>query len=570
MTDHPLCHHHIEWPAPGARLAGPVVWVRGWLVAKPGWEFTAVRARTAAGVHLGVLGFPRADLARHFGARAAWLPAEFLLGVAAPDGELTIQLEAREASGEWVGLGTLACTVAPDGVAAPQAGGELRPGPHGPALERGPHQPFDGFLDRPETDAEARLGQVRVFGWLTHAAQPIRALHATLDGLSHRRLEHGLTDAALEKKFPGRPGVGTSRFTGWVDCPAELALPACLRLYAELADGSIHLCFARWIAPAPSPEPATAPGEPMNEGELPALPSGRPRRLLVVLRTLRETDSTGRALDVVRHLHAGGRWVARAVATEDGPARERFEAAGCPVQTIDVTAYFAQPDAARLADVQRQIWWRHLDAVAVFDPEQTWAIESAQCLHLPVFTDPAGTLPWAAEDAFAADPQCRTMLAPIDATAEHGIHILRQAVRLLETRHAEKWRGWTVIVPASTGKEFGDIPSLRGGEAPRAVAAVVCPAFARHPHRALLGAALAGVPVITTPGVALTRTFRAGELDVVPPNQPLALAHAMLALISLPAAARRRAEAARRIAAADHAAIPALHRWQRLLEGAAG
>jgi O-antigen biosynthesis protein len=324
MTDHPLCHHHVEWPAPGARVAGPVVWVRGWLVAKPGWAFDAVRARADGGTHLGILGFPRADLAAHFGRDDAWLPAEFLLGMPAADGDLRLVLEAREVSGEWVGLGEFACTVAPDGSPAPQAGGELHPVTGGTRLERGPHQPFDGFLDLPETLATARHGELRVFGWLTHAGQAIRSLRATLDGHTHRLLDHGQPDDVLAKKFPGRPGIATSRFSGWVDSPAELNAPACLRLHAELADGSTHLCFARWVTPQCSDDPVPPPAAPSTTGALPALPSGRPRRLLLVLRTLREVDATGRALDVVRHLHAGGRWVARAVATEEGPARARF------------------------------------------------------------------------------------------------------------------------------------------------------------------------------------------------------------------------------------------------------
>lgn len=572
MTDHPLCHHHLEWPAPGARVAGPVVWVRGWLVAKPGWKFDAVRARTATGVHLGVFGFPRTDLAAHFGASAAWLPAEFVIGVPHAAGSLLLHLEAREASGEWIGFGSLSCIVADDGTAAPPSGGDLLLGAGGGRLERGPHLPFEGFLDQPVADAEARLGQVRVFGWLIHPTLAIRTLWATLDGHTLCRIGHGQADEALAEKFPGHPGISASRFSGWVDCPAELNKPACLRLHAELTDGSVHLCFARWIDPLPRDEPVPARAALPADRELPILPSGRPRRLLIVLRTLRETDSTGRALDVVRHLHAGGRWIVRAVVTEDGPARDHFEAAGCAVQTIDVTAYIAQPDATRLADLQRQVWWRHLDAVALFDPEQTWVGESARWHRLPVFADPSDTLLWAADDGFKFDADSRVLVAPLDGSAEHGVHVLRQAVRLLEERQAGKWRGWEIILSGDPGGriDFAGVGSLRPGAAPAGLAAVVCPAFVRHPHRALLGAALAGVPVITTPSAGLAATYRGGEIDFVPPNQPLALAHALLAQVSLPAAAARRAEAAQRLTTTHHAAAPALRRWQSALESATG
>ncbi len=571
MTDHPLCHHHLEWPEPGARVAGPVVWVRGWLVPKPGRAFDAVRARTADGHHLGILGFPRADLARHFGAAETWLPAEFLLGVTARDGALTLQLEARAASGEWIGLGALSCTVASDGTPAPSGGGALRSDAAGALLERGPHAPADGFLDAPAPDAGAPFGRVRVFGWLTHARQPVRGMFAALDGEHPQRLAHGLADAALAKKFPAHPEVGASRFEGWVDCPAELAEPACLRVWAEFGDGSVQLCFARWIRPVRPADAVPAPAVAPAEAELPPLPSGRPRRLLLVLRTLRQSDATGRALDVVRHLHAEGRWSARAVATEDGPLGAAFEAAGCPVQTIDVTGYFARPDAAALGALQRQIWWRHLDAVAVFDAEQAWAGEIARRLDLPCLADPADALPWAAADAGIVRPGGRTLWAPLEPGAEHGVHVLRQAVHWLETRQAADWQGWEIVLPADPDGRFdlAGVPTLRAGTPPDAAAAVVCPAFRRHPRRALLGAALAGVPVITTPDAVLAATFRAGELDFVPPNQPLALAHALLALVRLPAAARRRAAAAQRLAAERHAPAALLPRWRRVLEAAA-
>ncbi len=554
MTDHPLCHFHIEQPAPNARIGGPIVWVRGWLVAKPGWNFDAVRARTATGSALGVLGFPRSDLARHFGAGAEWLPAEFLVGVPAADGEFSLFLEARETSGEWVLLQTLPGTVAPEIGAPSVAGGELRPLAGGVALERGPHLPFAGFLDLPAVEPETAspCGEVRVFGWLTHPTRVIRALRATLDGQSFRLLDHGPDTALGGEKCAANPVAGAGRFRGWVDCPAELATPACLRIFAELDDGSAQLCFARWVSPGrffpPTPPPAALPAEV----GLPGLPSGRPRRVLIVLRTLREVDATGRALDIVRHLHAGGRWVARAVATEDGPMRARLEAAGCPVQLIDVAAYFAASGSAQRTGVRRQIWWGHLDAVALFDSDQTWAAEIACELRLPVFVDPVDRLIWPGDEELTPDRASCTVFAPIESDPSHGAHVLRQAEQLLASRHPEKWAGWKITTDISGTTR---------------VAAVVCPAFSRHPRRALLRAARAGVPVITTADKVLAESFRRGELDVVPPNQPLALAHALLALATQPAAAQRRAEAAQRLAAGHHPAEPAWNRWQRLLEG---
>ena len=87
MRESAVCFHNLEWPPDGARLAGPVVWLRGWIVGQPGHDFIDIRVRDAAGaVHLGVLGLPRVDLAAHFKAARPWLPAEFILGAPVSDG----------------------------------------------------------------------------------------------------------------------------------------------------------------------------------------------------------------------------------------------------------------------------------------------------------------------------------------------------------------------------------------------------------------------------------------------------------------------------------------------------
>ena len=81
MRESPLCFHNLEWPPEQARLAGPVVWLRGWVVGKPGHDCIDLRVRHGGHTHLGVLGLPRTDLAAHFGSARSWLPAEFILGV---------------------------------------------------------------------------------------------------------------------------------------------------------------------------------------------------------------------------------------------------------------------------------------------------------------------------------------------------------------------------------------------------------------------------------------------------------------------------------------------------------
>ena len=72
MREGPNTFHNVEWPP-----AGPVVWLRGWAVGKPGTSIVDIRARTTTGIHHGVFGLPRTDLAAHFEPGRVWLPAEY-------------------------------------------------------------------------------------------------------------------------------------------------------------------------------------------------------------------------------------------------------------------------------------------------------------------------------------------------------------------------------------------------------------------------------------------------------------------------------------------------------------
>jgi hypothetical protein len=149
MRESAACFHNLEWPPEGARLAGPVVWLRGWIVGKPGHDFIDVRVRHGGGAHLGVLGLPRTDLAAHFSAGRPWLPAEFILGVPAADGPVSLVLEAMDAHGGWSPLQTIALVVAPDGAPPPRVEGRLETRPEGTWTVRDAHHPFHGHLDDP-------------------------------------------------------------------------------------------------------------------------------------------------------------------------------------------------------------------------------------------------------------------------------------------------------------------------------------------------------------------------------------------------------------------------------------
>ncbi len=593
MHESDLCFHNLEWPPPGERVAGPIVWLRGWVVGKSGNFLTDVRVCCATGVHLGVLGLPRTDLATHFKAGRQWLPAEFVVGVPLPAGPAELQIEAIDEHGSWHSLQSLSFTVAADGAVCPRIEGEIVNHPGGSSTVRVPHLPFHGHLDEPEEIPEAKYGRINLFGWLLHETEAVRRVLATTDGLVFNTLESGLTDESLSAKVPEHSGARQARLRGAVDAPPTLPSPCCLRVYAELADGSVHLCFARRLVlnkhqitentrgrsdPSWPNEEAPAPSRPPKA--MPPLASGRPRRLLLIVRTLRPDDATLRALDVVRHLATTGQWVTRIVATEDGPLRREFEDGGCPVQIVDPRAYFAATEPTvietALGALGREIWWRHLDAVVVFDPQSTWARMLAQQHGIPVFDDPAESLAWFAPGPSLIRDHNADFVAPIRGRANHGAGVLLHAVAHLARHHPTLLGGRKVIVAGLretveeslflTDLSVNPAAGLTAGSLPLHAAAVVCPVLEGHPHRTLLSALAAGVPLITTPSPLLAGIFGPNEVSYIIPGNPLSLAHALVDLLANPAATDRRAEAARRIVVGTIAPAVQLPRWEKRLE----
>ncbi|MEO6876441.1 MAG: glycosyltransferase [Opitutaceae bacterium] len=591
MSAGPACSHHIEWPAAGARLRGPVVWIHGWIMGSPGHDLVDVRARSHGQVHLGLLGLPRTDLAAHFKSPQPWLPAEFVVGVALPDGPAEIYLEAQDAFGGWHGLQTLTLTVAPDGEPDPRASGRFEPRPGGSSTGRDPHRPFHGHLDAPPAEATLEYGGVKIFGWLLHESQKIKNVWATTDLLVFHPLEHGVTDDALAANLPELPQARFARLRGAVPVPPTLSQPACLRIYAELADGSMHLCLAqRLTAKLAAVFPLTSPlAQPARvSAALTQLPSGRPRRILLCTLNLQRDDSTLRVLDIARHLTKDAQWSARLLTTTDGPLRADFESLGVSVQIVSPQSFFSATSPATaetaLSAIGRQIWFKHLDAMAVFDASCEWAARLAQQNHVPVLVDYASVIPpWHSVELpvrhFHEPGQRPSLLAPIRGRAEQGAATLLHAADWLTRHHPDFCAHYRLVITdvRDTPEEIFFVqdvvhnqPGLMAVERlglERAVACV-CPAFSDHPTRALLDAAAMGVPIVTTESPALRETFTASEVTVIPAGNPLALAHALVDVMANPDAAQRRAEAAQRRVRTGHAPGPLLQRWQAALERA--
>ena len=636
MSESASCHFHLEWPAAGACIRGPVVWLRGWAVGHPGRELTDLRARCGDLTHLGILGFPRTDVAAHLGAPHAWLPAEFVVGVPLPDGPSTILLEARDCSGSWQTLCVVPLAIDPTGEPSPRHEGRLVTRPEGTWTVRGTHLPFHGHLDDPGEEPISRHGRIPIFGWLHHESQEIETVLATSDTLVFNHLEHGLMDEALVAKL-SHQAARNARLIGEVDAPGSLDIPACLRVYARLHDGSIHLCFAQRFHPLmPAEAPPEKPASLITPEDsiLPTLPSGRPRRLLVFLRTLQPCDATERALDIARHLLSSVGWAIRAVSIDDGPLRSEFEASGVAVQFVDPQGFYDAPDRnsaeRELGRLGENIWWGHLDAVAVFEPLCYWSIALARRAGLPVLFDcsidtplqpqsgasaaivaltweswrgattvcygccafaamqstllggiPSSIIPiWhspQAKNSGISLPGRRLAVAPIRPLAADGAAVLLRAADWLSRRHAAVAANWRIAVTRALGtKEEQPIirdyllnqPVLMALEPIPLGAASAClnTAYSGAPLRAMLDAAAMGIPLITTSTAAVRAFFPPAEACYLSPNNPLAVAHALLDLEANPTAAARRAEALRRRILTDHAPVPLLARWKELLD----
>jgi glycosyltransferase involved in cell wall biosynthesis len=271
MQESPSGFFNLDHPADGAALpAGPVV-LRGWAAARLGIPFVDLRLRTADTMHPAVHGFPRADLPGFFGLDAPFLlggfEAAFFLGT----GEQTVTFEALDIAGAWQTVGTV--RLRGEGLApavVPPAPPALRPHEFAralqftlrrantlpaaaaaqeligllpvPAVIRYPHAPFHGHLHEPTQLERVLFGRLRLNGWLFHETAAVKRVVATVDLQTWQDLAHDGALPYVAAAFPQFPAAGNCAVKGWIDVPAQLPSPLCVRVYAELADGSWHLC----------------------------------------------------------------------------------------------------------------------------------------------------------------------------------------------------------------------------------------------------------------------------------------------------------------------------------------
>lgn len=472
MPDTSFSHSHLESPPAGAVLPHGQHVFRGWVWPRPGGHFVDVRARVGEKIFPGVHGFPRADLAAHFQTGRAAALAEFSVVVDLPPGEPVVILEVLELEGRWSEFDRVACRVdgAGEPVRVPLPSGPLRWHEFGRALAellrawrrephrplaaladgiaaglpyprdlRHPHPPFRGHLDEPAALTRCGFGRAAVLGYLFHESQKIRRVLATFDLQAWQTIGHGRPSPGPAQYYPQFPHAAHAGLFGIIDVPAQLPQPVTLRLYAELEDGSLHLCTvqrsrlytnedekapypprdradfaaalaalraalaargmdlvedaelkteiarlaADFAARAPAQLPAVPPLAPA-----PATPPGPlPRRVLLVSHNLNLEGAPLFLLDYARHL-AGLGTELTILTPEDGELRPRFEACGAAIRVVDAATVFtartADESRAAARDALRGVDFAAFDLVVANTFTTFWAVHAAKDAGRPV------------------------------------------------------------------------------------------------------------------------------------------------------------------------------------------
>jgi len=463
---------HLETPAAGTTLPEGRHTLRGWVWPKPGGHFIDVRARIVARIFPGVHGIPRADLAVHFQTGQSVALAEFYVVVELVPGSNVVILEALTIEGLWVAFLTVNYEVLaanpPAEVATPA--GPLRWHEFGRALQillreqrrqsevplaqlahhvvadipyprdlRHPHLPFRGHLDEPAAITRCGFGRTAVLGYLFHENQPIKRILATFDLQAWQTIDHGQLSPGPGSYYPQFPNAQNCGLFGIIDVPAQLPNPVCLRLYAELADGSLHLCsvqrsrlFTNEDEKAPYPPQNNADFnstltalktamqqhgiEIVEDDDLRAeitrvksdfelraphiLPVARslivapanneapfPKKILLVSHNLNLEGAPLFLVDLARHYASLGAQLTL-LTPVDGALRARFEECGTAIQIVDLAKFFSAQSAraahAALHESCRCIAFSDFDLVVCNTFTTFWAVHAAKAAGCPV------------------------------------------------------------------------------------------------------------------------------------------------------------------------------------------
>lgn len=436
MHETPHGFFHLDHPAEGAVLpAGPVA-LRGWAAGKHGRPLVDLRLRVGPVTTPAAYGFPRADLAAHFGMREPFLLGGFEATLLLSAGGQVILFEALDINGQWQPIGQtrlsgqgpaavpVPAAVAPlllphdfsralqhalrrtAAVSAEQAADESANALPRPAVIRYPHHPFHGHLHQPALLERVLFGRLRIEGWLFHESQSIRRITATVDLQTWQDLSPEGTLPHVAEMFPKFPQARSCVISGLIDVPAQLPNPLCIRLYAELADGTWHLCqvvhtqawdqeqekapfapfstlkflraviilrqacLVRGFVLPPWDRPlwtelrgvyrdykARAAGrksDPVRARPAGASPAPPLPRAILITHNLSQEGAPLFLLELARHLVASGTRV-RLISAQDGPLADAYVQLGVPVQVVDTTALRVAKSRKELNQAMEQL-----------------------------------------------------------------------------------------------------------------------------------------------------------------------------------------------------------------------
>jgi len=265
----------VETPAAWT-FAGEKTWVAGWFLSKNGAVFHDMRAWVDDRVFTGLFGMPRPEIERRHRGYEGLPHAGFAFQIDPAPGAKLLRLELLDHGNNWVEiwrqpikvrdsraprrarlkpalvpavLTTLLKEQRAQPAITPAAlaalGGRLAREITSDWLNVDPSPPFWGALEDPQDTGHTQFGKLPVIGWLIHQEQPIARLFATADPLIENALVYGQGRADTGKMFPDHPDATHSQFFGMVDVNENLPNPVCLKIFAELKDGTQHLVFAR-------------------------------------------------------------------------------------------------------------------------------------------------------------------------------------------------------------------------------------------------------------------------------------------------------------------------------------
>ncbi len=271
-------YFNLEHPAANTTVPTGRLTLRGWLVGKPTEILTDLRVRCAGRLWPAVYGFIRPDLAAYFKHPTPHPPAAFELLVFLEPGANVLEFEALAISGRWLPVhgallevtGASAAPYIPDEEATVDAhefsrlsrhllrlrGADPSASAEGVACRLAdslpcpryllhPTSPFHAFFREPAIIARAAYGRILVDGYLFHESLSIERVLATFDLHVWQAVPHGEVSPIAPALHRQYPNAVHSNVKGYIDVPAQLDGPVTLRIYAEMADGSRHLCVVQ-------------------------------------------------------------------------------------------------------------------------------------------------------------------------------------------------------------------------------------------------------------------------------------------------------------------------------------